>query len=251
MTINSELAIKMKKYESAYQFYMPEKIPVIIRIDGRAFSKLTGRLFSRSFSMLFNRIMCDTALELMSVVPGASLAYHQSDEISILIINYKNEFTQPWFGNRLDKVISNISAIGSVVFNNLMLKQFGEGWSTKGYEVFDARAFILPQHEVFNYFQWRQIDCRRNAALSFAREYMGQNEANGKSPKELIEILRQKHNVDFYEQPLERVLGNFFTLVAKELPDNRERLKPEYVGTILFDENKETINNVVYSGVLA
>jgi len=250
MSTNSDLAIKMKKYEAAYQTYMPEKIPTIIRIDGRAFSSLTRRLFSRSFSMVFNRVMCDMALELMSAIPGAVFAYHQSDEISILLVNYKKEETQPWFNNRTDKMITNTAAIASVVFNNLMAEHFGAGWTSKGYEVFDARIFILPPHEVLEYFKWRQMDCRRNAALSLAREHMSHTSVQNKGPKTLIDELVSEHGIDFYAEPLERVIGNSFALVPKALEDGRERLKAEYIGPVLFNENPETINNFVYSGVL-
>lgn len=250
MTIDSDLAIKMKNYETVFQSYMPGKMPVIIRVDGRAFSKLTRRLFSKSFSMIFNRIMCDTSLALMKDVPGAAFAYHQSDEISILLINYKREETQPWFNNRIDKIISNTSAITSVVFNNLMLMQFGEGWSPNGYEVFDARAFVLPPHEVLNYFMWRQIDCRRNAVMSMSREHMSHAEVQGKSPQTLAKEMLDSHKVDFYAEPLPRILGNSFSLVPHTLIDGRERFKPEYIGPILFNDSPETINKVVYSGVI-
>lgn len=246
----SELALKMKGYEAAYQTYLPNKLPIIIRVDGRAFSRLTRRLFNRSFSMVFNRIMCSTALELMLGIPGAVFAYQQSDEISLLLINYKKEETQPWFNNRLDKMVSNTSAIASVTFNNLMLEQFGEGWTPKGYEIFDARAFIVPPHDVLEYFKWRQTDCRRNAVLSLARETMSHAEVQGKAPKLLIKELLEEKNIDFYSEPIERILGNSFSLEPVPLDDGRFRNKPTYIGAELFDEKPELITKHVYSGLL-
>lgn len=234
---------RMKRYESAYSIYLPTKLPLMIRVDGRAFSSLTNRLFNKSYSENFNNVLCRVTLGMMAEIPNSVLAYQQSDEISFLIVDYKKEETQPWFNNRLDKIISNSAALCSVMFNQEMRNEFGEEFTSKTCEIFDARAFVLPQQEVFNYFNWRQADCRRNALNSFAREHLGHSQIQNKSPKLLIEQL-SNNGINFYEQPLSRILGTIYSLEQFNI-NGVMRNKPISLGSIIIPENKELIDKHV------
>lgn len=64
-------------------------MPVIIRLDGRSF-----HTFTRGFKKPFDNILIDsmqqTALYLCKNVQNCVLAYTQSDEISLLLIDYKD-----------------------------------------------------------------------------------------------------------------------------------------------------------------
>lgn len=173
----------MKGYENAYRFYLPRRMPVIIRIDGRAFHTFTRGL-QKPFDSRFVEIMQDTALELVSKVSGCKMGYVQSDEISLLVTNNDTLETEPWFANNLQKLVSLSASIATVTFNRLWSEHltdveffcnsetYVDKWRRNLFSAtFDARAFILPEEEVTNYFIWRQQDAIRNSIRSTAQAH--------------------------------------------------------------------------------
>lgn len=61
--------------------------------------------------------------------------------------------------------------------------------------VFDARAFVLPPHEVVNYLIWRQQDWNRNSLAMLAQSLFSHKELQGKGRAEQHEMCFQKgHN---------------------------------------------------------
>ena len=65
--------------------------------------------------------------------------------------------------------------------------------------MFDSRAFILPSHEINNYFYWRQSDWCRNSISMLARTCFLQKELQNKSCNEIVKMLLEK-NIDWYSQ---------------------------------------------------
>ena len=55
-TQNYTLADRMKRYEQASKFYLTRRIPVIIRLDGKAFHTFTKGL-KKPFDDVLNRTM--------------------------------------------------------------------------------------------------------------------------------------------------------------------------------------------------
>jgi tRNA(His) 5'-end guanylyltransferase len=117
------------------------------------------------------------------------VAYVQSDEISLLLNNYKEIDTQPWFENNLQKMVSVSAGMASAVFTSLSAKIFG---GTYKIAIFDSRAFILPKEEVNNYFLWRQQDATRNSVQMLARTLYSHKELNNKNNSQLQELCFQK-----------------------------------------------------------
>ena len=101
------LGDRMKRYERAFKYVLPPRMPVIIRVDGRAFHTLTRGL-DQPFDMSFIRLMDKVAVALCKEIQGAQLAYVQSDEISVLVHCYKRFESQGWFNNELQKMVSKI-----------------------------------------------------------------------------------------------------------------------------------------------
>lgn len=99
MTSDS-LGDRMKGYEQAARVRLPMRMPVILRIDGRAFHTYT-RDCDKPFDTKLMAAMDDVALRLCEEVQGAQIAYVQSDEISILVHNYKRLQSQAWFDNQV------------------------------------------------------------------------------------------------------------------------------------------------------
>ena len=183
---------RMKLYENCYDFTLPIKTPIIIRVDGRAFHSLK---LNKPFDQIFIEAMISTAFRLFKKVQNAKLAYTQSDEISLLLIDYETKETQPWFGNRMSKMISISAAIASTFFSEYMRKM--KKLNIDMVE-FDSRVFILPMHEVENYFIQRHSDCVRNSISSVAQSHFSDKMIRGKKKEELLEMLN-KIGLKFWE----------------------------------------------------
>jgi len=179
------LGDRMKGYESAWAQVLPERTPVIVRVDGKAFHTSTRGL-SKPVDIRIANAMKATAVGLLNSMQNAVFAYQQSDEISILMTNYSGEYTQSWYGNKIQKIVSVSAALATRTFNdavNLDKELEVRNW------LFDARAFSLPSEEVRNYFVWRQVDAKRNSVSGLAHCYFSQKELQGKPTKEMIEML--------------------------------------------------------------
>ena len=157
----------MKRYEIVWRRQFVPRLPLIVRVDGKAFHTLTRDL-NRPFDENFGSAMQTVALALCREMSGAMMAYVQSDEISVLVRDDQTLVTQAWFDKEADKIVSVSAGIAS----SEMTAQLGSGVRA----VFDSRAFILPREEVVNYFIWRQQDATRNsvsmaAHAELARKY--------------------------------------------------------------------------------
>ena len=177
------LGDRMKEnYENRHRVKLIRRIPVILRLDGKAFHTLT-RGCEKPFDAILRKCMTDTAEFLCSQIQGAKFAYTQSDEISILLTDYDNLSTEAWFDYNLQKICSIAAAMCSV--------QFSKHWSG-GTAHFDCRAFNIPKEEVVNYFLWRQRDWERNSLQMLARSVFSHNELQGKKTPEMHEMLHTK-----------------------------------------------------------
>lgn len=81
------LGDRMKRYEQACRTSLPPRMPVIMRVDGRAFHTYT-RGCSRPFDEALIGAIDQVAIALCDEIQGAQIAYVQSDDISILIHDY-------------------------------------------------------------------------------------------------------------------------------------------------------------------
>jgi len=183
MPVHDELGKRMKAYEDEHNKKLVKKLPVIIRIDGRAFHTFAKNL-EKPFDDLLIDSMQETMRYLCKNIGGCVLGYCQSDEISLLLQDYKNEETQPWFEYRLNKLCSVAASMATFAFNRAFENSTMDFMDDNGrlthsaefYErlkvltaccekgaLFDARAFTLPFNEVTNYFYWREADAMRNS----------------------------------------------------------------------------------------
>jgi len=173
---------RMKKnYEDIWKLRLPMRMPIILRVDGRAFHTLTKKM-NRPFDDLFINRMIKTAAYLCTEIQGAQVAYVQSDEISILIHTYKRLGSRAWFDNELQKIVSISAAIASSFFSIEYNKPIQ----------FDSRAFVIPEDEVCNYFIWRQQDWARNSIMMLARSFYTHEECQGKKGADLQDMCFQK-----------------------------------------------------------
>jgi tRNA(His) guanylyltransferase len=173
-----DLGDRMKAYEEVFRQKLPVRMPVVVRLDGKAFHTLT-RGCEKPFDPKIQSAMHNATLALLEEMP-ARMAYHQSDEVSFLLIDYNKFDSMQWFDGVVEKMVS-VSA-------SVMGAHFTMEWGKPGY--FDARAFAVPERDIVNYFIWRQRDCMRNAISGIAQSKFSPKQLHGKKSEELIEMLK-------------------------------------------------------------
>jgi tRNA(His) 5'-end guanylyltransferase len=213
---------RFKGYETAAEQVLPARLPIVLRLDGNSFSKLTDREeFDKPFDPQFEGAMNAAAMAVMDYCSGAQVAYVQSDEISILLRNDMTHRTQPFLANRTQKIASLCAATSAVAFNR---ENREHGIDTEA--IFDCRAFVLPPEDVVNYFLWRQRDAFKNCISSFAyhelRKLRGRKTAqkmlHGKSTDERQELIFQELGVNPNDIPIHRKRGRCVYRENREVP---------------------------------
>lgn len=151
-----DLDKKMRIYETAHDHKVLPGIYIVLRLDGRGFTKLTRdvlKVGTQAFCDLFHVAMVEVTAHLMDCGARVVYGYTQSDEISLLL--HRDDDT---FGRKERKLISVYAGEASSRASNA----FG------GHNAaFDCRISQLPTiGDVVNYFRWRQQDSARNALNS-------------------------------------------------------------------------------------
>jgi len=240
MSSEDSLGDRMKGYEACWKFNFPNRLPVILRIDGKAFHTYT-RGCDKPFDMNLIHVMDDTAIKLCEKIQGAVFAYVQSDEISILVYPWRDTNSQAWFDNELIKMVSVSAGIASARFTACSSYIFGEPKEA----VFDSRAFVIPEHDINNYFIWRQKDWERNSIQLLARSIYSHKELDGKGHEALHDLLHAK-NVNWNDLAVnlkrgrgikkESYIGNENSLRSRWVVDNN---------IPVFTQNREYIQELL------
>lgn len=119
MPAHSDLDIRMKEnYEKRNRSYLTRRTPVIIRIDGRAFHTFT-KGFAKPYDKLLMHTMQETMKFLCENIQGCVLGYTQSDEISLLLIDYAKLESDAWFDYQIEKVCSISASMTTLEFNRV------------------------------------------------------------------------------------------------------------------------------------
>lgn len=187
MTFNE----RMKGYENISKNYLMRRTPVVLRIDGKSFSKYTKNLV-KPFDEVLSNSMANTTKFLCENIQGAIFGYTQSDEISILLQDWKNLNTDCWFGYNTQKMCSVSASMTTAFFNRDFVHTEQDAMA-----FFDARAFNIPEKEVINYFIWRGSDCSRNSVSMLAQHYFSHNQLHGKNVSQMQDMLMAEHNVNW------------------------------------------------------
>ena len=103
------------------EIFLTIRTPVIIRIDGKAFHTFTKGLIS-PYDEILAKTMEETMLYLCENIQNCVLGYRQSDEISLLLIDYKTFESQPWFDNNISKIVSITASMATAKFNESFKK---------------------------------------------------------------------------------------------------------------------------------
>ncbi len=217
MPVHDDLGKRMKEnYEMRARTSLVRRMPVAIRIDGKAFHTFTKHL-NRPFDDILMTAMEDTMKKLCQNIQGCVFGYTQSDEITLILCDYQTLTTDAWFDYEVQKMTSISASMATLYFNQSFCKQvdewiesYCETWNTIDNDylkaltdccqigaMFDARAFNIPKEEVTNLIYWRQLDATRNSIQSVGQYYFSHNRLHGKSCNQIQEMLWQEHGINW------------------------------------------------------
>ena len=198
---------RMKRYEQPTRAFLTPRMPAILRVDGRSFHTYT-KGFEKPFDIDVMKCMEAVAVALCKQVSTAKLAYGQSDEVSVLMVDYARHDTQQYFDGEVSKICSICASIATLAFNEqmemcrmsydiddsrsaLMRKK-----SMKA--MFDARVFSVPKEDVANYFVWRRQDAVRNSISSLGQAHFSHKQMHGLKTPEIISKLQSEKSIDWH-----------------------------------------------------
>ena len=254
------LGDRMKEnYENRAKTYLVRRMPVIIRLDGKAFHTFT-RDFKKPYDEIFHNTMNATMKYLCENIQGCKLGYTQSDEITLLLIDYDTLTTDAWFDNNVQKICSVSASMATMTFNKVfsqkvyaycnsmktdengdLNKEEFDQWAayrraTEKGAMFDSRCFNIPIEEVTNCFLWRQQDATRNAIQMLGQCNFSHKELQGKSCNDIQDMLMTQKGINFNDMPTEFKRGvccrrnDSGWILDKEIP--------------IFTQDREYIDNV-------
>lgn len=227
------LGDRMKAYEYITRSYLTRRVPVIIRLDGKAFHTFT-RGMKKPFDDILTKTMQDTMKYLCENIQGCIVGYTQSDEITLVLTDYATIQTDAWFGYNIQKMTSIAASMATLAFNNAYRHNVNimrDASNSVGYEkikpyfdkqgyfktgLFDARVFSIPKEEVCNCLIWRQQDATRNSIEAVGQAFFSQRELHKKSCNEIQEMLWSKHNINWNDFPTENKRGSCCIKEVKE-----------------------------------
>lgn len=217
------LGDRMKEnYENRSKTCLVRRMPVIIRLDGRAFHTFTIG-FKRPYDEIFHNAMNDTLKYLCENIQGCKIGYTQSDEITLLLVDYDLLDTAAWFDYKVQKMCSIAASMATLAFNKALELHIG-GYLIDAMEkeldiendyvnaldkahkngaMFDARVFNIPKEEVANCFIWRQQDATRNAIQMLGQTYFSHKELDKKNQNDIQDMLMLQKGINFNNMPVE------------------------------------------------
>jgi len=215
MSKNCDIMKRMKNnYEMRSRSFLTRRIPVIIRLDGKAFHTYTKGL-EKPFDRELIEDMQLTAQYLCENIQGCKLAYTQSDEISLLLTDFDNLNSQAWFDYSVQKIVSVSASLATAKFNQLralrysdfhMASEDEDNYDDESFEYvethilddlafFDSRAFNIPKEEVSNYFLARQKDAVKNSVSMLAQSLYSNKDLHKKNQKEMLVMCEDKGHI--------------------------------------------------------
>lgn len=232
MNVNDELGKRMKEYyESIPKTKLMRRTPVAIRIDGKAFHTFT-RGFQKPFDEVLIKSMQDTMKYLCENIQNCVLGFTQSDEITLILVDYKNLNTAAWFDYEIQKMCSISASMATMAFNKFFAENVKDWASISGREkfesltleqrityehtlnnaaekgaMFDARVFNIPKEEVTNLVYWRQLDATRNSIQMVGQANFPHKKLQNKSCNMIQDMLMAEKGINWNDFPTHQKRG--------------------------------------------
>ena len=228
MPVHDDLGTRMKTYyEQIPKTKLIRRMPVIIRIDGKAFHTFTNG-FARPFDEVLIKAMQETTKYLCENIQGCVLGYTQSDEITLVLVDYQRFETAAWFDYEVQKMCSIAASMATMAFNKFfqqfvddLIWDYGHSLIPQCVELqqkiaayhttllqavdkgamFDARVFNIPKEEVTNCVYWRQLDASRNSIQMVGQANFSHKELQNKSCSNIQDMLMEQKGINWNDFP--------------------------------------------------
>ena len=275
MPVNDELGTRMKEfYEGVPKTRLVRRMPVAIRLDGKAFHTFT-RGFEKPFDEVLGRAMRGTMKYLCENIQGCVLGYTQSDEITLILVDYQNLNSCAWFDYEVQKMCSISASMATMAFNKFFIKEVEEWFSNQKpfttetirlYDLyhlksetgamFDARVFNIPKEEVCNLIYWRQLDATRNSIQMVGQTNFSHKKLQNKSCNMIQEMLFAEKGINWNDYPtyLKRGSCCIKTTIQNPNVDIKDGVYPKSVWMIDLDipifkgDGRQYIDKLIYVG---
>ena len=255
MPVRDDLGTRMKTfYENIPKTRLMRRVPVAIRLDGKAF-----HTFTRGFQKPFDFVLMDTMQRTMKYlcenIQGCVFGYTQSDEITLILVDYQKFTSSAWFDYEVQKICSISASMATMSFNRFFAQEvdkwgveiFGLEWYEGGTNdpevanspewklaeiyskaidkgaMFDARCFNIPKEEVTNLIYWRQLDATRNSIQMVGQAHFSHNELQDKTCNMIQDMLMTKYGINWndFTTPCKR--GTACIRAGKKVTENIKR----------------------------
>ena len=222
MPVHDDLGKRMKTYyEAIPKTSLMRRTPVAIRIDGKAFHTFT-RGFEKPFDTLLVNVMQQTTKKLCENIQNCVFGYTQSDEITLILVDYKDINTAAWFDYEVQKLCSVSASMATLYFNKFFkqsVEEFDINSIIKEKEVdnykllsnykralntgamFDSRCFNIPKEEVCNLIYWRQLDATRNSIQMVGQANFSHKELQGLTCNKIQDKLITETDINWNNYP--------------------------------------------------
>ena len=232
MPVHDDLGVRMKTfYEQIPKTKLMRRCPVAIKIDGNAFHTFT-RGFQKPFDEVLIKSMQETMKYLCENIQGCVLGYTQSDEITLILVDYKKLTSSAWFDYEVQKIcsiaasmatmafnkffadnvekeiLSNSDKEGNVVDDNLEIIHINHVHSMRKGAMFDARCFNIPKEEVTNLVYWRQLDASRDSIQMVGQANFSHKELQNKSCNDIQDMLMAQKSINWNNLPTYQKRGS-------------------------------------------
>lgn len=226
MAVRDDLGNRMKEYyENIPKTKLMRRCPVILRIDGKAFHTFV-RGFQKPFDEVLIKTMQETMKYLCENIQGCVLGYTQSDEITLVLVDYKKFTSQAWFDYEVQKMCSIAASMATMVFNKFFRDNVGD-YLYENYDeqyladyietlqnavdkgaMFDCRCFNIPKEEVTNCIYWRQLDASRNSIQMVGQANFSHKELQNKSCNDIQDMLMVQKGINWNDLPIYQKRGS-------------------------------------------
>lgn len=285
MSVNDELGIRMKEfYEKPAQTKLIRRMPVAIRIDGKAFHTFT-KGFQKPFDNVLMKTMQETTKYLCENIQGCVFGFTQSDEITLILIDYQKFTSSAWFNYEVQKLCSIAASMATMRFNQRFAdnvdkwgaETFGLEWYEGGTNdpkvvnspdwklsityckaiqegaMFDARCFNIPIEEVANLIYWRQLDATRNSIQMVGQVNFSHSELQNKSCNMIQDMLLTQKSINWNDFPTDFKRGAACIKVATEVNiagtvDTITAWEIDRKMPIIKDEYRKYVERFIYVG---
>lgn len=255
MPVRDDLGTRMKTfYENIPKTRLMRRVPVAIRLDGKAF-----HTFTRGFQKPFDFVLMDTMQQTMKYlcenIQGCVFGYTQSDEITLILVDYQKFTSSAWFDYEVQKICSISASMATMAFNRFFAQEVDKwGVETFGYEwyeggtndpevanspewklseiyskaikkgaLFDARCFNIPKEEVTNLIYWRQLDATRNSIQMVGQAHFSHDELQDKTCNMIQDMLMTKYGINWNDFTIPCKRGAACIRVGKKVTENIKR----------------------------